>query len=210
MSNDIKVSVIIPIYNAYDYLRPALDSVLDQSLTDIEVICIDDGSTDHSLEIIKEYQKRDQRIRIVTENNAGVSTARNKGLVRARGEYIIFLDADDFYHPDLLLKTYNRAEADNLDITLVRFDLFNNKTLKFSPSIDEEHGDIYKDGAVASKNEYPNYILSSVSGYVWNKLFRASFLKEKELMFAPALYAYEDTYSVCCAMSLTARIGRSE
>jgi len=208
MSNDIKVSVIIPIYNAYDYLRPALDSVLDQSLTDIEVICIDDGSTDHSLEIIKEYQKRDHRIRIVTENNAGVSTARNKGLVRARGEYIIFLDADDFYHPDLLLKTYNRAEADNLDITLVRFDLFNNKTLKFSPSIDEEHGDIYKDGAVASKNEYPNYILSSVSGYVWNKLFRASFLKEKELMFAPELYVFEDTYFVCCAMSLAERVGR--
>jgi glycosyltransferase involved in cell wall biosynthesis len=198
----------MPIYNAYDYLGPALDSVLDQTLKEIEIICIDDGSTDHSLEIIKEYQKRDARVRIVTENNAGVSTARNKGLVRARGDYIMFLDADDFYHPELVERAYNRAVKDGLDITLVRFDLFNNKSLKFFPSIDEDHGDIYKDGAVASKNEYPNYIFSSASGYVWNKLFSAKFLKEKELTFAPELYVFEDVYFVCCALSLAERVGR--
>ena len=96
LNNDIKVSVIIPIYNAYDYLKPALDTIIDQTLREIEIICIDDGSTDRSLDIIKEYQKTDERIRIVTENNAGVSTARNKGIIRARGKYIIFLDADDF------------------------------------------------------------------------------------------------------------------
>lgn len=210
MSNDIKVSVIMPIYNAYDYLHPALDSVLDQTLREIEIICIDDGSTDRSLEIIKEYQQNDARVRIVTENNAGVSTARNKGIVRARGEYIIFLDADDFYHPELLEKLYNRAVRDNLDITLTRFDIFNNKTVKFSPAIDEDHGDIYNGGAVVSKNEYPNYILSSASGYVWNKLFKASFLKEKELTFAPELYVFEDVYFVCCALSLAERIGKVE
>ena len=67
----VKVSVVIPIYNAYDYLRPAMDSVLDQTLSDIEVICVDDGSTDHSLDILREYQKADARVRIITETNAG-------------------------------------------------------------------------------------------------------------------------------------------
>ena len=91
-SQDIKVSVIMPVYNAFDYLRPAMDSVLDQTLKEIEIICIDDGSTDHSLDIIKEYKDKDERVRIITENNAGPSIARNKGLQRSRGEYIIFLD----------------------------------------------------------------------------------------------------------------------
>ena len=82
MNCDIKVSVIIPIYNAYDYLRPALDSVVYQTLRDIEIICIDDGSVDRSLEILKEYQKNDDRVRIVTEANAGPGLARNNGLGR--------------------------------------------------------------------------------------------------------------------------------
>ena len=74
---EIKVSVIIPIYNAFDYLRPAMDSVITQTLRQIEIICIDDGSTDSSFELIKEYQKKDDRIRIVTEANAGPALARN-------------------------------------------------------------------------------------------------------------------------------------
>ena len=108
MSNTdgIKVSVVMPIYNAYEYLRPAIDSVLDQTLGEIELICVDDGSTDRSLDILKEYKDKDERVRILTENNAGPSFARNKGLARARGDYVIFLDADDFYEPTLLEKLY--------------------------------------------------------------------------------------------------------
>jgi glycosyltransferase involved in cell wall biosynthesis len=111
---EVQVSVIVPIYNAYDYLGVALDSILSQTLKDIEVICIDDGSTDRSLDIIKKYHEADSRVSVVTENNAGVSTARNKGIVRARGEYIIFLDADDFYEPTLLEKLYNLAKKEIL------------------------------------------------------------------------------------------------
>ena len=163
IKDDIKVSVIIPIYNAYDYLRPALDTVVDQTLREIEIICIDDGSTDHSLDIIKEYQKADERVRIVTENNAGVSTARNKGIIRTRGKYIIFLDADDFYEPTLIEDMYEMAERESLDITVSRYDIYNNKTSRFSPPIEEDHGDIYAQGAVTSKNEFPSFILQSTS-----------------------------------------------
>ncbi len=205
---EVKVTVVMPIYNAYDYLRPAMDAVLDQTLRDIEVICIDDGSTDHSLEIIKEYQKADERVRIVTENNAGPSTARNKGIIRARGEYMIFLDADDFFEPNLLELLCERADRDSLDITLAGFDIYNNKKAKFSPSIDEDHGNIFAGGAVVSKNEFPHYILQSSSGYVWNKLFRTSFIKDKELMFAPELYVFEDVHFVSASISLAERIGK--
>ena len=207
-ANEIKVSVIMPIYNAYDYLRPALDSVLDQTLSEIELICIDDGSTDRSLEIIKEYQKADERVRIVTENNAGPSTARNKGLLRARGEYIIFLDADDFFEPTLLERLYDVSRSENLDIAVAKFDIYNNKKSTFSPAIEEEHGEIFAGGAVVSKNEQPNYILQSTTGYVWNKLFKTSFIKEKEIAFAPELYVFEDVYFVSAALALAERVGR--
>ena len=207
-NNSIKVSVVMPIYNAYDYLRPAMDSVIDQTLREIEIICIDDGSTDHSLEIIKEYQKMDSRVRIVTENNAGVSTARNKGFVRARGEYTIFLDADDFFEPTLLETLYNRAVADELDVTVVKFDIYNDKQSRFARYLDDEHSDIFTPGAVVSKNEFPHHILQSTTGYVWNKLFRTAFLREKELVFAPELYIFEDVHFVCTALSVADRIGR--
>ena len=204
----VKVSVIMPIYNAFDYLRPALDSIIDQTLKDIEIICIDDGSTDRSLDIIKKYQEADKRLRIVTENNAGVSTARNKGIVRAKGEYIIFLDADDFYEPTLLEKLYNLATEKDLDIAFSKFDIYNNKTAKFSSAIDEDHGDIFDGGAIASKNEFPDTIFLSTTGYVWNKMFKASFIKEKELTFAPELYIFEDVHFVCLALSLADRVAR--
>ncbi len=207
-NTNIKISVIIPIYNAYDYLRPAMDSVIDQTLKEIEIICIDDGSTDHSLDIIKEYQAQDPRVKIVTENNAGVSIARNKGIIRARGEYVIFLDADDFFELTLLEKLYGIAKKYDLDIAVSKFDFYNNKSSSFSPAIEEEHGNIFTQGAVISKNEYPSYILQSTTGYVWNKMFKNSFIKEKELTFAPELYVFEDVHFVATALSLAERVSR--
>jgi glycosyltransferase involved in cell wall biosynthesis len=160
------------------------------------------------LDIIKKYHDADSRVRVVTENNAGASTARNKGIARARGEYVIFLDADDFYEPTLLEKLYALAKSENLDIALSKFDIYNNKTEKFSASVDEVHGDIFAHGAVVSKNEFPDYIFESATGYVWNKLFRTEMIREKELTFAPELYIFEDVYFVCIAFSYADRIAR--
>ena len=120
---DIKVSIIMPIYNASRYLEPAIDSILAQTLPEIEVICVDDGSTDKSLEILKEYQKNDDRIRIVTQTNAGPAHARNNGIRRARGKYIAFLDADDFVEPTFIEDLYNTAKQDNLDIAICAYDM---------------------------------------------------------------------------------------
>ena len=203
-----KISVVMPIYNADDYIAQAIETVLSQTLSDFELICVDDGSTDKSVEIVKSFAKSDERIKLMEMSHIGVSTARNKGLLRSQGEYIIFLDADDFYEDTLFEKLYNSAKEHNLDIVSTDFDLYDNKKARYIKSPEEEHGHIYAHGAVASKNEFPDYILQSTTGYVWNKLFRSAFLKEKEILFAPELYVFEDVYFVCCALSLADRVSR--
>lgn len=210
MSNDIdiKVSVIMPIYNASDYLRPAMDSVIYQTLREIEIICIDDGSTDRSLEILREYQKSDDRIRIVTETNAGPGLARNNGIGRARGEYVAFLDADDFFEPSFLETLYERAKKDDLDVVIARYDIYNSRRAVFTKADEGDHADIFVDGVVTSKNEHPDFILSSTTGSAWNKMFRRSFITKKELYFLPDVRVYEDVYFTVTAFSLAERIGK--
>lgn len=208
MSTDIKVSVVMPVYNAYDYLRPALDSILDQTLTSLELICVDDGSTDHSLNILKEYQQKDSRVRIVTETNAGPSTARNKGLDRARGDFVIFLDADDFVEPTLIEKLYNLAVEKELDIAVAKYDVYNQRKARFEGVIKADHGEIFEECDVVSKSTYPDEILQSTTTYVWNKLFRKSFLKEKGLAFDPELRVFEDAYFVVTALALASAVGK--
>lgn len=210
MEHEIKVSVIIPIYNAYDYLRPAMDSVTNQTLSDIEIICVDDGSTDRSLEIIKEYQAADERIRIVTENNAGAAIARNNGIRRARGEYVAFLDADDFVAPTCLETLYSLAKENDLDIAIAQYDIFVEKLAKFTPAIPPERAEIYREGKVTSKSEYPDDIFQSTDGYVWNKIFKRTFLLEKELVFLQDARMFEDVYFVCTALSLAERVAKTQ
>ena len=208
INDNIKVSVVMPVYNAYNYLSSAIESVLQQTLTEIELICVDDGSTDKSLAIIKKYQHEDSRVRIVTENNAGPSVARNKGLARARGEYVIFLDADDFYEPNLLASLCRIADEGNLDIALARYDIYNNRKGTYEDNIRVVHGEIFTPGAVVSKVTHPDEILLATTGNVWNKLFRRSFLVEKELQFLPEIRVFEDVYFVMSAVSLAERIGK--
>jgi hypothetical protein len=102
------------------------------------------------------------------------------------------------------------ATEKELDIAVSSFDILNNKKGKSFPASPEPHADIFALGAVVSKNEYPDYILQSTTGYVWNKLFRASFIKEKELIFAPELYVFEDVHFVCTALSLATRVAKCD
>lgn len=100
-----KISVIVPVYNAEGTLETALSSVFMQTLTDIEILCINDGSTDHSADVLTSAQRRDGRVRCLTQKNAGAGMARNKGIAEAKGEYIAFLDADDLYPGPYALET---------------------------------------------------------------------------------------------------------
>lgn len=205
---EILVSVVVPVYNACGYLRPAMESIMHQTLKDIEIICVDDGSTDTSLDMIKIFQQNDDRIRIITETNAGPGLARNNGLKRARGEYIAFLDADDFYEPDMLEALYTAAKEKNLDIAISKYDIFENKKSRFRENVENEHSKIYENGAVTSKNEYPDFILESTSGAAWNKLFKRSFITEKGITFLPEIMMFEDVYFTVCALAFAERVAK--
>ena len=205
--DNIKISVIMPIYNAGEYLSRAISDVLSQSFTELELICVDDGSTDNSDSIIRSFMRKDSRVKMITQRNGGPSIARNAGLAEAVGDYIIFLDADDFYEKNLLSSLYEVAERDSLDVAVARFDIYNDNQNKYTTPMEEPHSGIFVPGGVTSKNDF---ILSSTTGYVWNKLFRASFIRNMEISFDPELYVFEDVYFVCSALALAERVGRIE
>lgn len=112
-----RISVIIPVYNVAPYLRQCLDSVINQTLTDLEIICVNDGSTDNSLEILNEYATRDSRIKIVNKKNGGLNSARNEGLQQVSSPYFIIVDADDWIDVSLCKKTLHTAEETDADMT---------------------------------------------------------------------------------------------
>ena len=116
-----KVSVILPIYNVSQYLRQALDSVVNQTLRELEIICVDDGSTDDSLEIVREYAQKDSRIVVITGPNGGYGKAMNKGLDRATGEYIGILEPDDYVDLHMFEDLYRIAAENRLDLVKADF-----------------------------------------------------------------------------------------
>ena len=111
MKNQPKVSIIVPVYNVEEYLVKCLDSLVNQTLKEIEIICINDGSTDNSLEILNTYAQKDSRITIIDKKNEGVSAARNTGLNISKGEYIMFVDSDDYLElPNVFFKEEDVVE----------------------------------------------------------------------------------------------------
>lgn len=110
-----QISVIIPVYNTEKYLREAVDSILNQTFRDIEVIAINDGSTDNCLEILNEYAKNDHRVKVFSQENKGLSLTRNFGLDNSNGRYIYFFDSDDILYPTALEEIFNKCEINNLD-----------------------------------------------------------------------------------------------
>lgn len=116
MSNP-QISIIVPVYNVEPWLRTCLDSILAQSFTDFEAICVNDGSPDNSAAILKEYAEKDSRIKVITQANGGLSAARNTGLEQASGEFIYFLDSDDYIHPQLLEILYREINSGEYDFS---------------------------------------------------------------------------------------------
>lgn len=116
-----KLSIIVPVYNVEKYLSKCLESLIHQTLQDIEIICVDDGSTDSSLEILKSFAKTDSRIKVFSQKNQGQSAARNLALKHAKGEYLGFVDSDDWVDLDYFEKLYRVAKSSNCDIACAGF-----------------------------------------------------------------------------------------
>ena len=125
---EIKVSVIIPVYNVENYLEECLETVTNQTLKDIEIICVNDGSTDSSLDVLKKYMEDDCRIKIITQINNGVANARNVGLDKAKGKYIYFIDSDDIMEINGLKEMYQQCEFKELDMLKFNLMTFDDET----------------------------------------------------------------------------------
>ena len=196
-----KVSIIISIYNVEKYLRQCLDSVVNQTLKEMEIICVNDGSLDNSLEILKEYVIKDNRIILIDQKNEGAGAARNTGLDAANGKYVHFLDGDDWLERNAMEILYNKAEPENLDI--LKFDRFtyNDDTDIRTPV---EYFDGKKLPNVFSSKIIPS-IFNIASSTAWNKLYRRSFLKEKNIRFQN-LKTCNDIYFAFAAIALTDRV----
>ena len=193
------VSVVVPIYNVEDYLRTCLDSLLDQKLEGLEVILVNDGSKDGSGEIAKEYaEKHPALFRYVEEENSGLSAARNYGVTFAKGEYIAFVDSDDFVAPDIYRKMYEAGKRDDSDMVCCAYNRVRSRDLK--PMVKYRFHAMHHSGH--SVAEYPS-LLSECSCFAWNKLYRPFLLQR--LPF-PVGQKYEDSAVTYSMMGLCNRI----
>lgn len=175
-----KISIIMPVYNAESYLSESLDSVIKQSFVDIEVICINDGSTDKSLEILNEYKDNDDRIRVINQDNKGGSAARNVGVDNAVGEYIMFLDADDIYARDVVMNSYDRAVNTGVDVVLYDFARFVGKPTVMAVRSGIGPG---KDIKSFTKDNYAERFFNDFATITWNKLVKRSVIVDNNIYF---------------------------
>lgn len=193
------VSVIIPAYNAEDYISQCLSSVLSQTLSDIEVIVVDDGSTDRTASIVEELTHRDGRIRLIRQENQCAGVARNKGMEVAEGKYLYFLDADDWIEPDSLEKLCSSAESLGSDIVVARSEGFDNQTGE-TWLIDYALNGVPFDTLIRP-SFYVDRLFQRFMGWPWDKLYRAEFIQSSGLLFQP-LRTTNDAYFVFCSLML--------
>ena len=179
-----KISVIVPVYNVEQYLCRCIDSILAQSFPDFELLLIDDGSKDHSGEICDEYAQKDERVRVFHKENGGVSSARNLGLDNAKGEWISFVDADDWVEEDYLKNLQN---TDEKEIDLVECGYYNvskNGEIEVLPTFKDKDAKLYLKKLFSYAPFY--------EGYLWVKLFKRSIIGKENLRFDINLHYNED------------------
>lgn len=193
-NNKIKVSIIIPVYNVELYLKSCMDTVINQTLDNIEIICVNDGSTDNSLELLEEYVKKDNRIRIITQKNCGLGCARNTGLKYAKGEYIFFLDSDDKILLNSLEKLYLNATSNNSDFVIFKISRFNDEYITYANPgfpLEKFFGEVDYNNFTFTYKNIKNYVLNA-SFSAWSKLYKKEFLDGFEDFKFPVGTAYED------------------
>ncbi|WP_304093793.1 glycosyltransferase [Methanobrevibacter ruminantium] len=182
----VKISIIAPVYNCENYLEESIGSILNQTFRDIEVICIDDGSSDNSLNILNKIASEDSRLKVSSQENQGPSTIRNYGLKKAAGDYLYFFDADDFLVEDALEKTYSNATQNDSDIVMFKFDMYrDNRFIEHSSShIEKQFPNV--DFNDFTFNCYDYRICAFRGSFSpWIKLYKKEFLDKHECFEFP-------------------------
>lgn len=186
-SDKIKVSIIVPVYNVEKYLRRCLDSLINQTLKEIEIIIVNDGSTDDSLKICNEFEKIDKRIKVYSKNNEGLGLTRNYGMYRSHGKYIAFVDSDDYVSLDFYEKMYNNIEKYKTDAVFAGYKLYTNNG---EEKLGEENP--FKQIVIPAKQYLYNvlrvknkklYGTTYMNMSVWRSLYKKSIIDEKEIKF---------------------------
>lgn len=178
-----KVSVIIPVYNAEKFINDTLDCVLGQTMREIEVICVDDGSRDNSLELLRARALTDDRLMVISQPNSGAGVARNNGLAHAKGEYISWLDSDDLFEKDMLQVAYDACKKQNADIGVFRCDMFDDETGTVSSGKWALRDEYLPANQPFTWKDMPEKIFFAFVGWAWDKLFRREFVLENKLQF---------------------------
>lgn len=181
-----KFSIIIPVYNSEQYLKRCLDSVIAQTHTDFEIICVDDGSTDKSFDILTRYKLKEPRLKVITQSNSGQGSARNRALGVAQGEYIYFLDSDDYIDSTLLEEALKIFKETDVDLVC-----FNTEVCGDSGNRLFKRAKRYAQLTLSGLLEFTPQVKDTTNVYLWNKVFKSDLIKKYDIKFPPKL-CYED------------------
>ena len=187
--NDIKISVILPVFNVEKYLNKCIDSILNQTFKYFELIIINDGSTDNSGTICNNYFKSDSRIKVINQENLGLSVARNKGIDLAKGKYITFIDSDDYIDSKYFEILYTIIEKNNADIVMC-----NKIDFKENESKEELNIKNYNEKIISKEEAYKEMLIGKkIYIYAWAKLYKTSILRKNKFSVGKI---YEDLYII--------------
>lgn len=186
MDEKIKVSIVMPVYNTSKYIRQSLDTICEQTLREIEVICVDDGSVDNSVEILEEYAAKDSRIRILHHphrDGIGAAGARNMGIEVACGEYIVFLDSDDYFDLEFLEKTYNKAKEYDADVVMYDAVRFDNETGNILIDFSHLNKTLIPKAEIFSWRDYPEFFFQASGSAPWTQVIRRKCIMDHQIRF---------------------------
>lgn len=189
------ISVVVPVYNGEKYLEDCVNSVIENDYKNLEIIIIDDGSKDNSLNIANSLSQKDKRVKVIHQENSGVSTARNNGIKNAQGQYITFIDTDDFIVKDYISYFYNLIKENDAEIALTPMPRrFNEKTKNDLPENESDYIEIWTGKETAKQMLYYNVVIAP-----WNKMISMKLIRDNNLQFNPKLAFGEGfNFSVDC------------
>ena len=193
-----KVSIIVPVYNVKHYLEACLDSLRRQTLEEIEVICVDDGSTDGSSEILEKYKKKDERFKVIYQKNSGRSVARNVGLKKASSPYVMFCDADDEYDKKMCENMVRALEDNKVDLVMCGMKIIYNAHEEM-----KESDAYYYRVRFYGRQLVHDKVITETNGSVCNKIFRMELLKKYDINFPEKIGTGEDFYFYSAYMSVS-------
>lgn len=187
MEIDYKISIIVPVYNTGIYLKKCINSLLNQTLRDIEIVLIDDGSTDESRDICDEYAKKDDRISVIHKRNEGVSIARNIGIKKSKGKYIGFIDSDDWIESNMYQNMYKYIK--DYDVDIVFCDAV---TVYDDKQSEIDSFTLLEKSRLITKDKIDSSLLIQMAGSVWRGLYKRELLQENDIYFPIDLKFSED------------------